>query len=671
LLDDNSATALEIKEGSNAYMTFVTTDSGEQITVDKKMVVSTGVTFETDTADINGGAIDGTTIGGASAAAGTFTTATATNVQATNFKANDGTAAMTIADSTGDVNVSTNFSVDGNLTVNGTTTTIDSATLTVEDPLIQLAKNNSGGDANTFDQGLFFNRGSLDNVSFIWDESTDQFAFAVTASEDGTTAGNITIDSYANVRANVITGADVETGTVSAADGTLAMTMANSTGIVTFNAAPSFGDNNITNVGDIALDTISADGTTVGITLTDNTAAALDIKEASNSYLKFDTTNGSELITASKAFTVASGITFTTDTADINGGAIDGTTIGGNSAAAGTFTTATATSVNATNVRANDGTAAIVITDSTGAVAVSTALTATGNVSVDGGTFIFNESGADLDFRFEGDNNANLLFGDAGNDRIGILTATPGYSLDVGTATDAIALPAGNTAARPTPVPGVIRFNNQSGKYEGSQDGSTWVDFATSGDAPTFTKETATGDGSTTTFTGFFSTEPESANNVFVYIDNVYQEPTENYSVSGTNITFTSAPHSGARIFAITGADNSALVTGGVARSEGTATEVSGSSAVTVFSFNANTYRSAEIYIQIADSGNTEYSAMKGIVVHDGSTAYGTIFGITNSGANDQADISFVHDGSNTVSVQATPTDSGTKNIKVQYSLAS
>jgi hypothetical protein len=330
-LDDNQAAALEIKEGSNAYMTFVTTDSGEQITVDKKMVISTGVTFQTDTADINGGAIDGTTIGGASAAAGTFTTATATNVQATNFKANDGTAAMTIADSSGDVNVSTNFSVDGNLTVNGTTTTIDSATLTIEDPLLTLAKNNSGGSANTFDQGIFFNRGSDDNVSFIWDESLDQFAFAVTAGEDGTTAGNITIDSYANVRAQA--SSQVQTlrlGTVSAADGTLAMTMANSTGVVTFNAAPSFGDNNITNVGDIALDTISADGTTVGITLTDNTAAALDIKEGSNSYLKFDTTNSSELITASKAFTVASGVTFTTNTADINGGAIDGTTIGGN-----------------------------------------------------------------------------------------------------------------------------------------------------------------------------------------------------------------------------------------------------------------------------------------------------------------------------------------------------
>ena len=806
LLDDNQATALEIKEGSNAYMTFVTTNASEQITVDKKMVVSTGVTFETDTADINGGAIDGTAIGANSAstavftnltangeinidgdgsgdnidgviigantaaagtftnltangtididssgnmdgiiigantaAAGTFTTANATtvittNVQATNYKANDGTAAMTIADSSGDVNVSTNFSVDGNLTVNGTTTTIDSATLTIEDPLLTLAKNNSGGSANTFDQGLFFNRGSDDNVSFIWDESADQFAAAITSGEDGTTAGNITIDSYAAFKAGVITGTDVETGSISAADGTESATIANSTGVMTIassvlttadinggsldgvtiggasaaagtftnltangtididssgnmdgiiigaNTAAagtftsiagtslSVGDGNVTNVGDIALDTISADGTTIGVSMTDNTAAAFDIKEGSNSYLKFDTTDSSELITASKAFTVASGVTFTTDTADINGGAIDGTTIGANSAAAGTFTTATATSVNATNVRANDGTAAIVITDSTGAVAVSTALTATGNVSVDGGTFIFNETGADLDFRFEGDTDANLLFGDAGNDRIGIGTNTPGYSLDVGSKTDAIALPAGNTAARPTAAAGIIRFNSQTGQYEGCQDGSTFVDFAIAGSAPTFTKESTTGDGSTTTFTGFFSSAPESANNVFVYIDNVYQEPTENYSVSGTNITFTSAPHSAARIFAITGADGTALVTGGVARSQTSSVNFT-SSATNIFTFNGASYRSAEIYVQMTDTANTEYSAMKGVVVHDGTTAFITVFGITNTGSTDLGTLTANYN-SGTVEVKAVSTGGQTA-AQVQYSLAS
>jgi hypothetical protein len=214
-----------------------------------------------------------------------------------------------------------------------------------------------------------------------------------------------------------------------------------------------------------------------------------------------------------------------------------------------------------------------------------------------------------------------------------------------------------------------MRFNTQTGIYEGSTDGSTWVSFATAGNAPTFTKETATGDGSTTTFTGFFSSAPESANNVFVYIDNVYQEPTENYSVSSTNITFTSAPHSGARIFAITGADNTALVTGGVARSETTAVSVSGSSATTIMSFNATTYRSAELFIQSSDSGNTEYGAMKAVVIHDGTTAYITVFGITNTGSNDLSTFTAVYD-SGTVNVQATPNNSGTQSIKAQYSLA-
>jgi hypothetical protein len=72
------------------------------------------------TADINGGTADNVVIGGVTAAAGTFTTATATtgnitnvnattvdatNVEVTNIKAKDGTAAATIADSTGVVTI--------------------------------------------------------------------------------------------------------------------------------------------------------------------------------------------------------------------------------------------------------------------------------------------------------------------------------------------------------------------------------------------------------------------------------------------------------------------------------------------------------------------------------------------------------------------------------------
>ena len=96
---------------------------------------------------------------------------------------------------------------------------------------------------------------------------------------------------------------------------------------------------------------------------------------------------------------------------------------------------------------------------------------------------------------------------------------------------------------------------------------------------------------------------------------------------------------------------------------------MSGSSATTVMSFNAATYRSAEIFIQVQDSGNTEYSAMKGVVVHDGTTAYITVFGITNTGANDLSTFTATHDGSNTVNIQATANNSGTQSIKTQYSL--
>ena len=155
-----------------------------------------------------------------------------------------------------------------------------------------------------------------------------------------------------------------------------------------------------------------------------------------------------------------------------------------------------------------------------------------------------------------------------------------------------------------------------------------------------------------------------------MYIDNVYQEPTENYTVSSTNITFTSAPHSGARIFAITGADNTALVTGGVARTETSAVSVSGSSAVTIMSFNASTYRSAELFVTVQDSGNTQYSVMKANVVHDGTTAYGNTYGIVNSAAGDITTLTFDHDGSSTINVKATALNSGTQSIKVQYSLS-
>ena len=96
-----------------------------------------------------------------------------------------------------------NVFISGNLTVSGTTTTISSTNTVVNDSLIVLNNGTTGN--NSKDVGHIFERGDLNNVGVIWDESEDQFAFIGNTSEDGTTSGNVTITGYANIRADVAT----------------------------------------------------------------------------------------------------------------------------------------------------------------------------------------------------------------------------------------------------------------------------------------------------------------------------------------------------------------------------------------------------------------------------------------------------------------------------------
>jgi hypothetical protein len=152
-----------------------------------------------------------------------------------------------------------------------------------------------------------------------------------------------------------------------------------------------------------------------------------------------------------------------------------------------------------------------------------------------------------------------------------------------------------------------------------------------------------------------------------VYIDNVYQEPTENYTVSSNNITFTSAPHSGARIFALVGFDAGSMTTGGVARTQTDSVSFT-SSATNIMTYNATSFRSAELFVQVTDAANTEYSCMKANVIHDGSDAYISVYGIVNTGASDSVTLTAVLNGS-TVEVKAISTG-GASAATVQYSLS-
>jgi hypothetical protein len=88
-----------------------------------------------------------------------------------------------------------------------------------------------------------------------------------------------------------------------------------------------------------------------------------------------------------------------------------------------------------TDLRISNGTTDRVTIQNDGDVGIGTTsptakLDVDGSVSFDGAA-VFNESGAAVDFRVEGDTEANLLFVDGSADRVGIGTSSPGGKLHV------------------------------------------------------------------------------------------------------------------------------------------------------------------------------------------------------------------------------------------------
>ena len=103
----------------------------------------------------------------------------------------------------------------------------------------------------------------------------------------------------------------------------------------------------------------------------------------------------------------------------------------------------------------------------------------------------------------------------------------------------ALNVPTGTTAQRAgSPAAGDFRYNTTTGRFEGYL-GSTWGSFGASN---SFFTNIFAGDGSDTTFT--LSQSIDNENDLLVFIDGVFQAQNV-YSVSGTTLTFATAPANG------------------------------------------------------------------------------------------------------------------------------
>ena len=215
------------------------------------------------------------------------------------------TGGLTIDSAGGTTTVDDNLTVTGNLTVNGTTTSVNSNEVNIGDNIIVLNSDEAG--TPSANAGIEIERGTSTNATILWDETSDYFKAGLVGAELqlATVTGTETLTNKTLTSPDINTP-DIDGGTV---DAITSLTVANNVDIGSYSLRAS---------------SLLADGLTSGRVLFAGTDGVLSDDS--------DLTFSGDTLTATKigAFTAAGAINFNTQAmtnVDINSGTIDGATI--------------------------------------------------------------------------------------------------------------------------------------------------------------------------------------------------------------------------------------------------------------------------------------------------------------------------------------------------------
>ena len=116
-----------------------------------------------------------------------------------------------------------------------------------------------------------------------------------------------------------------------------------------------------------------------------------------------------------------------------------------------------------------------------------------------------------------------------------------------------ITIPSVSTSQRPSGVNGQIVYNSTTSTYQ-VYNGAQWYNVSEASREKTLTVDRFQGDGTTLVFgagsgnsldgstAATLSVSPSSSSDILVFVGGVYQTPETNYTLSGGQITFGSAP---------------------------------------------------------------------------------------------------------------------------------
>ena len=424
-----------------------------------------------------------------------------------------------------DLQVDGNTIITGNLTVNGTSTTLNVATLDVEDLNITVGKA-ATTSAATDGAGLTFGAWSSGTIpTFTWDHANQRFAanYSIAAN----LVGNVT---------GALTG-NADTATALATSRNISGVAFNGTADITLNTSAITENTNLyyTNARADAriaaaslldLSDVGSDGTNGQVLTTDGSGGFTFTTVSSGGSAITVQDEGSSLATAAATINfVGAGVTAT------GTGSTKTITIPGTGTVSEAFKTISVSGQS--DVVADGATDTLTLAAGSGMTITTNAASDTITFASSGGAgaaasdivkrFVYTTSTSTTVFSGSDDNSATLSYtADAVQVYLnGVLQKlTTDYAeTNSSTITFVNAIASGNVVE-------IVAF------YRTIGTGNSVVNQFT-------------GDGSTVAFT--VTTAPVSENNLLVYIDGVYQQKTD-YTTSGTTITMDTAPGNGAII---------------------------------------------------------------------------------------------------------------------------
>ena len=629
--------------------TGTTTIQNAEVQVDGNLTVDGSLTIT---------ALDNTPIGQTTAAAGSFTTLTssseATLASATVSDLTSGR--VTYAGASGALQDSANMTFDGtdltvasavvsDLTAGRVTYAGTSGALTDEAGFEYNAGTDTLSAVNVTSSGTVTGGTLTDGTASL---ASGSLTSAVNVTASGTVTGGTLTDGAFSVTSGAVTGVTTlaTSGEATLASATVSdltagrVTYAGTSGALTDEAGFEYNAGTDT----LSAVNVTSSGTVTGGTLTDGA---------------FSVTSGAVTgVTSLTASGTITGGTLTDGAFSVTSGAVTGVTTLSTS---GEATLASATVSDLTSGRVVlAGTSGSLTddaeltyntgTDTLSVVNVDATQVDAGNLTISGdnitgsnGEVVVNDAQADVDFRVESDTNTHMLFVDAGAETVlvGGSTATTDAAFKVDSV-KSMMMPVGTTAQRPlTGVAGMLRFNSTVTALE-FYDGSDWQNAQ--GSFTVIDSETFSGDDSTVAFT---LSDTQTTASCIVSINGVVQLPTTAYSVSGTTLTFTEAPATGdaievRKLTTTTTVAQLADSTSSISVSGGDGVDIIvdqtgvtvGTSATTVDSFATTLYRMAKYVLMAENAAGDEWEAAEAIVVHDGTTATLTVYGVTATGAD-------------------------------------